>query len=307
MARPPEQSPPSAPASTPVPARTDDPDTAEDESTLPTPTPLVRRDGVYTFLLAATDVGGGNTDTIMVVTYDTEEQKVGVVSIPRDTMVDRKNPKINSVYASGGIEELKNVASALLGFPIDHYVTVNINAFKRLVDAVGGVNFYVPCDMNYDDTTPGEELHIHYTEGMHPLDGQQALEVVRFRHNNDGSGYTDVGRTQTQRKLLTTVAKKVLSLSSVTKFNSFVEIFTDNVKTDLSAGNIAWFASQALKLNPDTDISGETLPGDGSVKYKGYSWCYELDPEATLEIANRLLNPYTTELTPDMLEIAQTG
>lgn len=307
VVRPPDQAPPSPAVATPVPDRTDNPDTKEDESTLPTPAPLVRRDGVYTFLLAATDVGGGNTDTIMVITYDTAEQKVGVVSIPRDTMVDRKSPKINSVYASGGIEALENVVSDLLGIPIDHYITIRINAFKRLVDAVDGVDFYVPCDMDYDDTTPGQELHIHYSQGMQHLNGQQALEVVRFRHNNDGTGYTDVGRTQTQRKLLIAVAKKVFSLSSVTKFNSFVDIFTENVKTDLTAGNLAWFASQAMKLDTDNDLSGETLPGDGSVTYRGYHWCYELEPEDTLDAVNRLLNPYTSDLTADNLNIAQAN
>lgn len=187
---------------------TDDPNTEEDESALPTPTPLVRKDGFYTFLLAATDEGGGNTDTIMVVGYDTANQEMGVVSIPRDTLVDRKIPKINSVYASDGIDGLKDVVSDLIGIPIDHYVTVNLNGFQRLVNAVGGVDFYVPCDMNYDDPTADPPLSIHYSEGMTHLDGQEAMEVVRFRHNNDGSGYTDVGRSQTQQKLLIAVGKK---------------------------------------------------------------------------------------------------
>ena len=184
---------------------------------------------------------------------------------------------------------------------------VNIRGFIRLVDEVGGVDFYVPCDMNYDDPTPGQELHIHYTEGMHHLDGQQAMEVVRFRHNNDGSGYTDVGRAETQRALLAAVGKKVLSLSNVPKFNAFVEIFQENVETDLSAEDIAWFAGNALGLDMDTGVEGETLPGDGTVSYRGYSWCYELEPEACLEIFNRLLNPYTTELTMDMVDIMQAG
>ena len=133
---------------------------------------------------------GFYANTIMVAAYDTAEQKVGVVSIPRDTLVDRSFPKINAVYGSGGIEALKETVSDLIGIPIDHYMTVNIRAFKALVDAVGGIDFYVPCDMDYDDSTPGQELYIHYKEGMQHLNGQQALEVVRFRHNNDGSGYT---------------------------------------------------------------------------------------------------------------------
>ena len=305
LVKPPEQAaPPTAavPQQTP---RPDDPNTEEDESALPTPAPLVRKEGFYTFLLAATDEGGGNTDTIMVVGYDTQNQKMGVVSIPRDTLVDRKLPKINSVYASEGIDGLKDVVSDLIGIPIDHYVTVNLKGFQRLVDAVDGVDFYVPCDMDYDDPTADPPLSIHYTEGMHHLGGQQAMEVVRFRHNNDGSGYTDVGRSQTQQKLLIAVGKKVLSKPG--KIADYVDIFLKNVKTDLSATDILWLAGQAASLDLDNGISTATLPGDGTVRYRGTSWCYQLEREGCLEIFNAMLNPYTTEITMDMTNMLQAS
>lgn len=298
LVREPVQAAPPTAALPARPAPTDDPDTDEDESALPTPAPLVRKEGFYTFLLAATDVQGGNTDTIMVVSYDTVNQTVGVVSIPRDTLVERKIPKINSIYAAEGIEGLQAAVSDLIGIPIDHTVMVKISGFKKLVNAVDGVDFYVPCDMNYDDPTDTPELHIHYTEGMRHLSGQQALEVVRFRHNNDGSGYTDVGRSQTQQKLLIAVAKKVLANPG--KIGTYVDIFVENVKTDLSATDVFWFATQALGLDPSTAVSTATLPGEGDVKYRGASWCYQLDREACLEIFNELLNPYTTEITLDM-------
>ena len=305
LVKPPEQAaPPTAavPQQTP---RPDDPNTEEDESALPTPAPLVRKEGFYTFLLAATDEGGGNTDTIMVVGYDTQNQKMGVVSIPRDTLVDRKLPKINSVYASEGIDGLKDVVSDLIGIPIDHYVTVNLKGFQRLVDAVDGVDFYVPCDMDYDDPTADPPLSIHYTEGMHHLGGQQAMEVVRFRHNNDGSGYTDVGRSQTQQKLLIAVGKKVLSKPG--KIADYVDIFLKNVKTDLSATDILWLAGQAASLDLDNGISTATLPGDGTVRYRGTSWCYQLEREGCLEIFNAMLNPYTIEITMDMTNMLQAS
>ena len=303
LLRPPVQAPP---VSVQVPESTE---TVEEpvESAEPTPTPLVRKEGFYTFLLVATDVGGGNTDTLMVASYDTVGQKVGVVSIPRDTLVRNDFPKINGIYAREGIEGLKEEVSQLTGVPIDYYVMVDIQGFIRLVDEVGGVDFYVPCDMDYDDTTPGQELRIHYTEGMHHLDGQGAMEVVRFRHNNDGSGYTDVGRAETQRSLLAAGGEKVLSFSNVPKFNTFVEIFQENVETDLSAEDIAWFISKAVGLDMDSGIQGETLPGDGTVSYRGYDWCYELEPEACLEIFNALLDPYTTPLTMDMVDIMQAS
>lgn len=305
--RPPSRNAP-AMATAPVrPAPTDDPDTQEDES-LNTPAPLVRKEGFYTFLLAARDAVGGNADSIMVVSYDTVNQSVGVVSIPRDTLVDveRGSPKINASFRGDDpAEHLKGVVSDLVGFPIDHYLTVNINAFKAIIDSLGGIDFYVPCDMNYDDSTPGQELYIHYQEGMQHLSGQQAMEVVRFRHNNDGSGYTDTGRAKTQQKLLAAVAKKVLSWQSVGKITEFMDIFATYVKSDLDVGNLAWFAVKAMGLDAKEGVSFETLPGDGTVNYKGTSWCYQLYPEECLEIFNRLLNPYTTDLTMDMVRIVQ--
>ena len=303
LVRAPEQAAPPTAAVPLRPAASDDPATETDESTLPTPEPLVRREGVYTFLLVATDEGGGNTDTIMVASFDTAAGTVGVVSIPRDTLVDRSFPKINGIYAREGIEGLREAVTDLMGIPIDYYVIVGLNGFQRLVNAVGGVDFYIPCDMNYDDPTADPPLHIHYTEGMTHLDGQKAMEVVRFRKNNDGSGYTDVGRAQTQRDLIVAVARK--ALADPGQIGTYVDIFTENVKTDMSPTDILWLAGKALEVDLDTGVSSATLPGDGSVRYNGYSYCYELDREACLAIFDQLLDPYTTPITMDMTNMFQ--
>ena len=272
------------------------------EDSAPTPTPLVRKDQFYTFLLAAPDQVSGNADSIMVASFDVPNRKVGVVSIPRDTLVDQPSPKINSSLHKG-IDNLQAVVSDLMGIPIDYYITVDIDVFKDLVNAVNGVDFYVPCDMNYDD--PTQDLYIHYTEGMHHLNGQQALEVVRFRKNNDGSGYSDTGRAQTQRDLLLAVAKKVLSWNGLTQFDQFLQIFQDNVTTDLSGTDIVWLAAQAVGVDLSEGVSSATLPGDGSFTYKNTKWCYRLYEDECLEIINELLNPYTTEITSDMANIFQ--
>ena len=265
--------------------------------------PLVRREQVYTVLLAATDVEGYRTDTMMVMTYDVPNQKVGVVSIPRDTLVARssENPKL--VYGKGGVEQRVEDISQMLGIPIDYYIKVNIKGFIRLVDNLGGIDFYVPCNMNYDD--PAQNLSIHYTQGQYHLSGQQAMEVARFRKNNDGSGYTDVGRTQTQQKLLIALAKKVLSWSSLTKINSFVETFNKNVSTDLSLNDMLYFASQAVNVDLSSGVETATLEGRGDAVYRKYTYCYELDPEKTVETVNRLLNPYTREMSLDDMNIAK--
>jgi LCP family protein required for cell wall assembly len=266
---------------------------------------LKRKDRCYTFLLLGTDDGNGNADTLMVGTYDVQEQKVGVVSIPRDTIVDRdwsRYPKINGAYGGGGgVARVRAEVSRMLGIPIDFYIKVDIRAFVDLVNEVGGVDFDVPVDMNYDD--PAQNLSIHYKKGLQHLNGRQALEVVRFRHNNDMSGYSDVGRTQTQQALLTAVAKKVLSWGSVPKIANFVDIFADHVDTDLTVSDMVYFATQALYLDLDGGVTTKTLEGRGDATYKGYTWCYELDKEKTLADINTMLNPYTTPVTEEMAHI----
>lgn len=264
---------------------------------------LKRREQVWTFLLMGTDDGNGNADTLMVATYDVAQRKVGVVSVPRDTIVDRdwtRYPKINGAY-SRGVEQVRKEVSHLLGIPIDYYIKVDIKAFVALVDEVGGVDFHVPVDMDYDD--PFQNLSIHYKKGVQHLTGQQALEVVRFRHNNDMSGYSDVGRTQTQQALIKAVARKVLSWDSVPKVAGFADIFNDYVDTDLKAEDMVYFATQALYIDLDTGVATKTLKGRGDATYKGYTWCYELDKEQTLTDINEMLNPYTAPVTDEMAHI----
>ena len=265
--------------------------------------PLTRRDGVYTIFLAATDAGGARTDTMMLMCYDTVEQKVGVVSIPRDTLVARESGNPRLVYGQGGIEDRIEDVSNMLGIPIDGYIRVNIKGFITLVDYLGGVDFYVPCNMNYDD--PEQNLHIHYKAGQRKLSGQQAMEVARFRKNNDGSGYSDVGRTETQQKLLVALAKKVLAWNSLTKINGFVEIFNKNVTTDLTLDNLLYFAGQAVNLDPSASVETATLPGRGDGVYHKTTYCYELDPEETLETVNRLVNPYDRDMTLEDMNLAK--
>lgn len=263
-----------------------------------------RREQTYNFLVAVPDQESGNADSIMLVSYDVPNQQVGMLSIPRDTLVKKKNPKINSSMQAG-IENLAEVVSDLTGVPIDYTITLDLDAFVEIVDAVGGVDFDVPVEMYYDD--PAQDLHIHYQPGLQHLSGQQAMEVCRFRHNADGTGYPlgDVQRAETAQKMILTVAKKVLSLNSLVNINEFVDIVARNIETDLSLSNITWFAGKALGLNLSTGVSTGTLPGDGNASYNGTRYCYELYPEESLELINQLVNPYTADLTLEDVNIFQ--
>lgn len=271
-------------------------DPVEEEPDISDAGPYQRKEDCWTFLLIGTDDGNGNTDTLMYLTYDVKNQKVSVASIPRDTRIDtsHNSKKINAAYAYDGIDGLKQAVSTTLGIPVDYYIKVDINAFVALVDEVDGIDYYVPCDMDYDD--PWQDLSIHYKEGMQHLSGQQALEVCRFRHDNNMMGYSDTGRMQTQREVLTAVAQKVLSWGNVTRINEFMGIFADYVDTDLSLTDLIWFAGQALYFDMD-GLNTMTLPAEWHSPYM------YLDTEETLSMVNQYLNPYTTDRTADQLNI----
>ena len=306
----PTQTPPPAQSTVTPPAQST-PDSVPDPSVstppedepVPEEPALARRDGVYTFALLGSDKASGNTDTIIVVTYDTVKQTVGMVSIPRDTAIDRswaKYPKINYAYSQGA-DVLKQEIQKTFGIPIDYYIRINLSGFIALVDKLGGVDVCIPEDMNYDD--PFQDLHIHYTKGQWHLNGQQAMEVARFRDNNDGTGYTDEGRAAMQRQMLVNLAKKVLSWNSLTKVLDFVEIFNTYVKTDLSLTDMAWFASQAINVDLSTGLQQGSLEGRSDSLYKGYSWCYTYKAEDILPTLNSLLNPYDRDLTAKDLHL----
>lgn len=263
-----------------------------------------RREQTYTFMITVPDQASGNGDSIMVVTYDVPNQKLGMLSIPRDTLVNQPNAKINSCLVPG-VDNLERVVSDLVGFPIDFYVLLDLDAFVEIVDAVGGVEFDVPMRMDYDD--PTQDLHIHFQPGLQHLSGQQALEVCRFRHNSDGTGYPlgDVQRAETAQKMMLTVAKKVMSLNGIVNLGEFVDIVSRNIETDLSVANITWFAAKAMGLNLNTGIGTGTLPGDGTVTYRGYTYCYELYPQESLDLINTLVNPYSTSMTMQDVNIFQ--
>ena len=262
-----------------------------------------RRAGVYNVLVCGTDNGNGGTDTIMLTTVDTENQKMQVVSIPRDTLVneDWTVKKINSAYNRGGIDEVRRQVEKIMGFPVDFYVTVDLKAFIDLVNAIDGVDFEVPINMNYDD--PTQDLHIHFKAGMQHLTGQEAMEVVRFRHNNDGGGYPlqDLDRIKTQQAFLKTVAEKLFSLESVIKVPEFARIFHENVKTDLALGEMVWFGNQAMQVGTE-NIAFTTLPGGPNNHIFGGSY-YVIDGEALLALINESMNPYKEDLSLSDLDI----
>ena len=257
-----------------------------------------RKADFYTILVSGVDDGNGNSDTNILVAVDATNGYIHGVSIARDTKAvwDGKSHKINAAFGSGGAEKLAEVIGDQLGIPVDFTVSVDLTGFEALVDAIDGVDFEVPINMNYDD--PYQDLHIHFNAGMQHLTGEEAMKVVRFRHNNDGSGYgnEDIGRMQTQQAFLKAVAQQTLTLSSLDKIDDFVKIFQQYVETDLTLGNLAWLGKEAISMGAE-NISFSTLPGEWHSPY------IYLDPDATLEVVNQYLNPYVEDRTMEDLNI----
>ena len=260
---------------------------------------LERKGGFYTILLSGLDDDNGGSDTNILMAVDTVNGYVYGASIPRDSkaIIGGKAHKINYAYNKGGTKLLADTISEQLGIPVDYTVSVDLKGFTALVDAIGGVDFEVPINMDYDDPIQG--LSIHFKKGMQHLSGADALRVVRFRHNNDGTGYgsEDLGRMQTQQKFLKAVAKKMLSFENlISNPRKYAEIFGQYVDTDLSVTDLAWFGMQVLGMGVDK-IDFSTLPNEWKSPY------IYLYPDETLALVNTYLNPYVEDRTAEDLNL----
>lgn len=281
----------------------------EPEPDVPTEQPKALQDGVYNILICGTDDDGTRTDTIIIAHLDANDHTVALLSIPRDTPVATGGGglmKINSVYAGGGKDGMERLAARLkdlLGFPVDGYVLVDLEAFQKTVDLVGGVEFDVPMDMNYED--PSQNLYIHLQKGLQTLDGEQAMGLVRFRK---GYATQDIQRTQTQqqflkalaKQFLKALAKQCLSVSSLTKLREFADIFSQYVTTNLTTGNMVWFGKELLSCDFD-NMKTYTAEGEGAM-INGVSY-YPLYAGKLLSVVNEAFNPYDTPISAGSLTV----
>ncbi len=276
---------------TPAPGA-DDPGT-DDPVNTPEPLVLHRREGVFTCLLAGTDDGNGNADTLMLGVFDTKAKTASLVSIPRDTLVvkDGKEYKINAVYAYYGLEGVCDAVSDTLCVPVDFYVAVDLEAFVRIVDEIGGVQFNVPVDMDYED--PTQDLYIHIKAGNQILDGETALKVMRFR-----SGYIDqdLGRVRVQRNLLIAMVKQGITIQNVSKVTNLIQILRQYVDTNMPLDNMVYFATQAIGMDLNSALQSQTLPGEWISPY------LELRNDEVLDLINSL-NVYEETVPPEALHI----
>lgn len=269
----------------------------------------------YTILVFGADESSGLTDTIMVVSYDVTNQQATAMSIPRDTIInssaqDVGSKLINAVYKRNGggetgITALKNEVAELVGFMPDYYVMINWELVGQMVDAIGGVWFDVPYRMKYDD--PAQDLHINQQAGYRLLTGDDAMQLVRWRKNNDGSGVSDITRLSIQHSFLKAVLKQTLQLTNITKVNELAELFGENVVSDLTINNLIWFGSQAIFGGLDVDnVNFVTMPYLGTTAAPYNQHVYP-DWDKLLELINNSLNPYLEDVTLQELDLIRVN
>ena len=209
------------------------------------------------------------TDTIMVCAYDPKTQEASILSIPRDTFVGtNKNTatsynKINALYQTSPQKTLDAI-NQITGLDIKYYVNIDTKALRQVVDSIGGVDFDVPINMDYDDVS--QNLHIHLKAGYQHLDGNKAEQVVRFRHNNNGTSYSsdygdnDLGRMKTQRAFIEAVIKKLATPSTLTKLPELIKVAENNVTTNLDVSKAKDYAPYAVEFKTE-NLKTATLPG----------------------------------------------
>ena len=216
----------------------------------------------------STDTSAVLTDTIMVASYNPKTQKASLLSIPRDTYVGKNEStansydKINALYQTSADKTLKAV-NDLTGLDLQYYVVVDTEALIKLVDTIGGVEFNVPINMDYDDSS--QDLHIHLKAGVQILDGESAENLVRFRHNNNGTSYpseygdNDIGRMRTQREFITQVAKQTLQLQNIGKIDEIINIAYEYVETNLTLSVIKDYVPYAIEFNTENIQTGTAI------------------------------------------------
>ena len=225
--------------------------------------------GRINVLFMGTDHSGALSDTIMLASLDVKQKKVSVLSILRDTRVNygKYYCKINSLIGTKEKElATMNAVKKITGLPINYYVTINFQAFRNIIDILGGVEFDVPHipngfsagrkGMYYDD--PVQDLHIAIKQGLQTLNGNDAEGLVRFR---DGYPEADVARVRVQQQFLKALLDQKLSLQYINKVPQILQEIQKNVRTNLSIADINKFVSTIKGIKPE-DVQTFTLPGE---------------------------------------------
>ncbi len=243
-------------------------------------------------LLMGLDKSESLSDVMMVAQLNLMTNGVNVIQIPRDTYIDndRYDKKINSAYGEGGPEKSIEELRTILDLDIDGYVTVTTSGFRDVIDAVGGIYYDVPQDMNYED--PYQDLYIHLKAGYQLLDGDKAEQYVRYR-----AGYAngDIGRVEAQSDFIKEAIRQIVERNISNQEADTSKLITSlskMVNTDFNLSEMLKYAPYILKVNMD---NVNVMMIEGYPEYRNNISYFIADDEAN----ERLVREY---FTPDISE-----
>lgn len=184
------------------------------------------------------EMKGQRSDTMMLCKVNFDDGSIKMLSLPRDSIVKIKgaNDKLTHAHSYGGPALTLKTVRDWLKLDVRYYVRVDYKAVEELVGIVGGVEFDVPVNMNYHDTTKGNELHINIKKGKQTITKDNVIGLLRFRK---GYPNQDYGRQKTQQDFMKALAKKVLRPENILKIGSIWKTINKNVKTNIPGGTIA--------------------------------------------------------------------
>ena len=240
------------------------------------------------------DLDSRLTDTIIVCSYNPETSNVSMISVPRDTFIGdnletaKGSEKINTLFSKSREKFLKKI-SEITGINVEYYAVINNEALIKIVDIVGGVEFDVPIDMDYDD--PTQDLSIHLKKGVQIIDGEKAEQLLRFRHNNDGTSYpasygdNDFGRMKTQRAFIEATVRQAISLKNVLKIGKIYNTVMDNIDTNYNVKQARKYVPTLAEFKFENIINNQ-LPGK-SEKHNEL-WFFIYDAKETKKLVTEL-------------------
>ncbi|PEF64624.1 LCP family protein [Bacillus cereus] len=233
----------------------------------------------------ATDGQNGRTDSLMFATVNPKTKKISLMSIPRDSRVPivgkGKEDKINAAHAYGGEEMAIKTVEGFLKVPVDHYIKIDFQGFKGIVDAVGGVTVDVPFDF-WERSDVDYYKKIQFKQGQQNLNGEEALAYVRMRKQDPNGDY---GRAARQRQLLAAVAHKLNSTSTVFKIKDLTAVVGKYIKTDIPISDGLALYNKLSGFDPSTM---QTLKLEGEDKKIGGIYYFLPDPISVETVRNEI-------------------
>ncbi|MBR8838351.1 MAG: LCP family protein [Stigonema ocellatum SAG 48.90 = DSM 106950] len=189
----------------------------------------------------------GLSDVMLLIRFDPKNKKMVTLSIPRDTRIEVEGhgvKKINAANVDGGPAlTAKTVSKLLDGVGIDRYVRINILGVGKLIDALGGVTVYVPKDMKYSDES--QHLYINLKAGKQHLNGDQALQLLRFRHDALG----DIGRIQRQQMLMRALIDETLNPTTLAELPKILDVVKEHIDTNLTVEELVALLGFGVRTN----------------------------------------------------------